>query len=268
MNSIIKYKKILFTVFILMVITSYVWFSYFKIDYSQTKWLSLQGYKSKGYEPYLEAVYTAEGKSCKDFIFGLGSSLAKNDKKILMSEISEDDLHYSIKYPMTFKQGGCTYQFGRGYIYIQEYNNLDEKKYPKRTTIRTTKVYDDFVGVVDIKYFKPDEIYKATARNANLLKVNQYCQKSIMLSSSERWMKVLDCHPEEYSREESYYFFKPFILEHPNFMYNIIVSEDVKIKFANKIQIERKNLKVYIEKFIPHINVFEKFKKNHNIIEE
>ncbi len=270
MHIVKKYKKLLLTTLILMLALLYVWFSYFRVDYSETKWLTLYGYKSKGYEPYLKTVYGASGDECKDFVFGLGKYLSKNEKNLLMADISEDDLHYTIRYPMNFKKGGCEYWFGRGYVGIQEYNDLDEKKYPRTTTLRNTKIYDGIVGMYDIKYFKPNETYSLGDKNTNSSVVNQYCQRYIFHPASipDKWAKIIDCHPQGFYGNRPFFFFEPFILKHPNFEYNIVVSEEVK-EDGTKDELKKVGLEEYIdEDFKPTKEMFEAFKEKYNIKEK
>ncbi len=267
-------------VFLLVVILSvYAWVRYFKIDYSETTWLTVQGYKSKGYVPYIKAVYSARGKECKEFIFGLGSSLARNEKQLLFAKVSEDDLRYTIRYPMNYKQGACEFWFGRGYVHIEERNELDEKKYPRTKAIRITQIYDGFVGVYDIKYFEPDAQYRLDRKDANPLQVNQYCQRSLDFSDeiyrdkdnkrqTKHWeYKRLICHPEGFYGKKPFFFFEPFVLKHLDFTYNIVVSEDVKGRYATEKQLKVNGLQAFVKGFSPSAKIFQTFKQKHNIKE-
>ena len=270
MKQIHKHQKTIILLLAIILLAGYIWVRYYKMDYSKTTWLTVQGYKSKGYVPYMKAIYAAGGKECEEFVFGLGSSLARNEKQLLFAKVSEDDLHYTIRYPMNYKQGKCEFWFGRGYVQIEERNALDEKKYPRDKTIRNTKIYDGFVGVFDIKYFKPTETYSLSDRNANPLQVNQYCQRYTFqpASNPSKWAKMIECHPEGFHGKKPFFLFKPFVLKHPDFVYNIIISEDVKGRYATEKELKQLGLEPYTdEDFSPSAKTFETFKQKYNIKE-
>ncbi len=279
MKQIHKHQKTIILLLAIILLAGYIWVRYYKMDYSKTTWLTVQGYKSKGYVPYMKAIYAAGGKECEEFVFGLGSSLARNEKQLLFAKVSEDDLHYTIRYPMNYKQGKCEFWFGRGYVQIEERNALDEKKYPRTEAIRNTKIYDGAVGMFDIKYFKPTETYSLSDRNANPLHVNQYCQRTLFFFNElytkeggnkgfRRYRyKNFDCHPEGYDSGESYFFFKPFMLKHPDFTYNIAMSEDVKGKSATKEELKQLGLEAFDEEFRPTAETFQTFKEKNHIKE-
>ena len=269
MKTLIKYKKYIIILLAIILPLGYFW-QRGQIDYEDTTWLTLKGYKSKGYEPYIKVAYGSEGEECKEFIWGLGDFLAQNIKRYYKADISEDDLHYSIRYPMNFTRGGCTFWVVKVYIMLQEYHDLDEKEYPKKTVSRALKIYDSTIGGYSIKYHKPNKQYRLNRVEANPLEINNYCQRSVFDGGDHvtgtQWLKVIECHPEGYSGKRSYFFFEPFVLEHPTFVVNLVM-DDIIYADADDKQAKNLGLKKYDERFESTKKHFQMFKEKYNIKE-
>ena len=77
----------------------------------------------------------------------------------------------------------------------------------------------------------------------------------------------MECHPEGYDRGESYFFFKPFMLKHPDFTYNIVMSEDVKGRYVTKEELKQLGLEAFDEEFHPTAETFQTFKEKNHIKE-
>ncbi len=146
------------------------------IDYNQTTWLEIKGFKTKGYDVHMSVGYGGEGEACKFFSFGLGHDVSKSSHLSFDANISKDDLHYTLRYPLNFNQGKCEFWAGGMEIRMEEYNTLDKKKYPKGD-LRRTKIFDDNVLVLNFTYQK-----KTYKENFNLNPLNLYCQRTVFFS--------------------------------------------------------------------------------------
>jgi hypothetical protein len=240
-----------------------------QIDYSDTTWLTIKGYKAKGFEPYIKVAYGSEGEACKEFVWGLGDFLAQNIKRVYEANITKDDLHYSIPYPMNFTRGGCTFWAVKVYVKLQEYNDLDEKEYPKDHVKRGIKIFDNTIGGYSIKYHKPNATYSLEDTEANLLVVNNYCKKFVFKGSynlQPQWIKTIACHPEGYSFKRSYFSFESFVLKHPVFTFNLAMDEKVYAR-TDPQHAKQLKLKLYNENFEPKKADFVRFKTQHKIEE-
>ncbi len=263
------YKKYIIAALAVLLLAGYLW-ERGRIRYDDTVWLTLQGYKSKGFEPYIKVAYGSEGEGCKEFVWGLGDYLAQNIKQYYFPQISEDDLHYTIRYPLYFKRGGCEFWAVRVYVNVQEYNDLDPKEYPRRTTKRALKIFDNTVGGFSIKYHKPNAQYRLDRIEANPLKIDNYCYKYVFAGSDRgdgpRWLKHIECHPNGFSFKRSYFFFEPFVREHPVFTFNLAIDEETKIWLIEGEE-KKLGLNVYDERFEPKEADFIRFKKQYGIKE-
>lgn len=242
--------------------------------YSNTKWLTVHGYKSKGYVPYLQAAYGTDSSECSEYIIGLDYELSKEKKLIYQATTSNDDLQYTIKYPMNFWAGGCEYWFVRGYVNIEEPNNLDEEIYGLQSVKRVEQIFAGFITAFDIRYHEPNETYYLDPLRANPKYLNIYCQRYLACDldkgeyiCSRPKRKVMRCHPEGYDSQESYYLFEPYMVANPNLNLNIVLSEDVKLRGtpqdAKRLGLEE--FPVDKDNFLAKKEYFQAFKTKYNI---
>ncbi len=269
MRYLKTHKKLYIFILLFALLAGYLW-ERGRIRYDDTVWLTLQGYKSKGFEPYIKVAYGSEGEECKEFVWGLGDYLAQNIKQYYFPQISEDDLHYTIRYPMNFKRGGCEFWAVRVYVNVQEYNDLDPKEYPRRNYRRAMKIFDNTVGSYSIKYHKPNATYSLDDYNANPPKVDNYCYKFVFdggdKTSGTQWIKKVECHPKGYSFKINYFFFEPFVRKHPVFTFNLAIEDETFARTEEK-KAKGIGLRVYDEHFEPTTADFERFKNRHGIKE-
>ncbi len=262
------------------------------VDYNETTWLQIEGFKSPGYDIYMSVGYGGEGDGCKFFSFGLGKDVSKSTHLHIDANISEDDLHYTLRYPLNFRQGECEFWAGGLEIRMEEYNDLDEKRYPKDKIIRRTKVFDDTVLVMNLYYQK-----QHFRDNLNLNPLNLYCQRTVHFfdiagddTDEEKPFFGAICH-----NTTSYkgmagilgaYYEVEFLKEHNPLTVNLLISEDIKcLHFCSDEDMEKaKELEVKERmyegsiydkptenplntRFIPSEKLFEDFKKRHKIEE-
>jgi len=264
------------------------------IDYNTTTWLEIKGYKSPGYNVYMNVAYGGEGKECKYFSWGLGADVSRSTDMTFDANISKDDLHYTLRYPLNFKQGKC--EFWAGYIEIgmEEYNDLDDKKYPKQSAIRISKIFDNKVLVMNLYYQKRD----FEDKNFNLDPINVYCQRYMFYSDiyaddTDEKVPVFGafCHtPKSYegltgligARYEV-----EFLKKHNPLTANLLISEDLKcskncsdeeMQRAKALGVSERMYRGSIydkpttnplnTRFIPSIKLFEAFKEKHHIKEQ
>ncbi len=260
------------------------------IEYNETTWLEIEGFKSPGYDLHMSVGYGGEGKECRFFSFGLGTSVGRSTHLNFDANISEDDLHYTLRYPLNFRQGKCEFWAGRIELRMEEYNDLDEKKYPKGD-LRRSKIFDDNVLVMNLTYQK--DTYRD---NFNLDPLNLYCQRIVYFSdiyADETDEKVpvflAICHnTTSYVNSHSMgvKYSVDFLKEHTPLRVNILISEDLKcsrncdeneMKKAEALGVKEKMIERYQKEypttnpistfFIPSEKLFEDFKKKHDIKE-
>ena len=261
------------------------------IEYNQTTWLQIKGFKSPGYDVHISVGYGGEGDACKFFSFGLGHDVSRSSYLHFDANISKDDLHYTLRYPLNFKQGKCEFWAGGMEIRMEEYNHLDEKKYPIDQAIRSTKIFDNPVLVLSFTY--QDKHYD---ENFNLDPLNLYCQRTIFFSdiyADDTDEKVplffATCHnTTSYVNVDSMgvNYSVAFLKKHNPLTINLLVSEDLKCsRNCNKEEMQRAKVLGVKEKmierrqkefptsnpistfFIPSQKLFEDFKQKHNIKE-
>ena len=260
------------------------------IEYNQTTWLEIKGFKTKGYDVYMSVGYGGEGEECKFFSFGLGHDVSKSSHLSFDANISKDDLHYTLRYPLNFKQGKCEFWAGGMEIRMEEYNTLDKKKYPKGD-LRRTKIFDDNVLVLNFTYQK-----KTYKENFNLNPLNLYCQRDVYymdIYADDTDEKVptfgATCHnTTSYVNVDSMgvNYSVAFLKKHNPLTINLLISEDLKCsRHCNQEEMQRAKVLGVKEKmveirgkhpptthiinhwFIPSQKLFEDFKKKHNIKE-
>jgi len=262
-----------------------------EIDYNQTTWLEIKGFKSPGYDVHLSVGYGGEGDECKFFSIGLGHEVSKSTHMQIDANISKDDLHYTLRYPLNFKQGKCEFWAGGIEIRMEEYNDLDISKYPKNRTIRMTKIFDDKVLVLNLTYQK--ETYKD---NFNLNPLNLYCQRDLFymdIYDDETDEKVPTfgaiCHNTTSNRQMNGLWADyqvDFLKEHNPLKVNLLISEDLKcsrtcseseMQKAKSLGVAEKMVEIrgvrkqvthiINELFTPSEQLFKDFKNKHNIKE-
>jgi len=262
-------------------------------DYNNTTWLEIKGYKTPGYDITMSVGYGGEGKECKFFSVGLGTDVSKSTHMMIDANISKDDLHYNIRYPLNFKQGKCEFWAGRIEIHMEEYNDLDIKKYPKNKSIRATKIFDEKVLVLDLSYQEED--YND---NYNLYPLNLYCQRTIFYSdlyddgtSEVKPLYFSICHNSTSVRQMNgiigAMYNVSFLKEHNPLKVNLLLSKDLKcsrtcseeeMQKAKALGVRKKMVEIYDERpptsnplntrFIPSEVLFSRFKKQYNIKEK
>ena len=261
------------------------------IEYNETTWLEIEGFKSPGYDLHMSVGYGGEGEECRFFSFGLGTSVGRSTYLNFDANISEDDLHYTLRYPLNFRQGKCEFWAGRIELRMEEYNDLDEKKYPKGD-LRRSKIFDDNVLVMNLTYQK--DTYRD---NFNLDPLNLYCQKTVHYSDiyndgtdEKKPIFFAICHNttsyEGMAGIVGAHYSVDFLKEHTPLRVNILISEDLKcsrncdeneMKKAEALGVKEKMVERYQKEypttnpisifFIPSEKLFEDFKKKHNIKE-
>ena len=262
-----------------------------EIDYAKTTWLEIKGFKSPGYDVHLSVGYGGEGDECKFFSIGLGHNVSKSTHMQIDANISKDDLHYTLRYPLNFKQGKCEFWAGGLEIRMEEYNDLDIKKYPKNRTIRMTKIFDDKVLVLNLTYQK--ETYKD---NFNLNPLNLYCQRDLFymdIYDDETDEKVPTfgaiCHNTTSNMQMNGLWATyqvEFLKVHNPLRANLLISEDLKcsrncseseMQKAKSLGVTEKMVEIrgvrkqvthiINELFTPSEQLFKNFKNKHNIKE-
>ena len=262
------------------------------IEYNQTTWLEIKGFKTKGYDVHMSVGYGGEGEECKFFSFGLGHDVSKSSHLSFDANISKDDLHYTLRYPLNFKQGKCEFWAGGMEIRMEEYNHLDEKKYPKGQTIRATKIFDRKVLVLNLTYQK-----KTYKENFNLYPLNLYCQKTVHYSDiyndgtdEKKSVFAATCHNttsyEGMAGIIGVHYSVDFLKQHTPLGVNLLISKDLKcsrhctqkeMQRVKALGVEEKmyngdindvpTTHILNRRFTPSQKLFEDFKKKHNIKE-
>jgi len=255
------------------------------IDYDKTTWLEIKGFKTPGYDVHLSVGYGGEGEECKFFSFGLGHDVGKSTRMEFDAKISKDDLHYTLRYPLNFKQGECEFWAGGMEISVEEYNDLDIKKYPKDKLIRNTKIFDRTVLTLNLTYQK--DTYED---NFNLNPLNIYCQRDVFymdIYADETDEKVPTfgaiCHNTTHYDGGAYYEVD-FLKKYNPLIANILISEDLKcskncddndMEKAKALGVNEKMHRGSIydkptekplnTRFIPSEKLFDNFKKKNKI---
>jgi hypothetical protein len=262
------------------------------IDYNQTTWLEIKGFKSPGYDVSMSVGYGGEGKECKFFSFGLGHDVSKSTDMHIDANISKDDLHYSLRYPLNFRQGKCEFWAGRVEVRMEEYNNLDSKKYPKGQTIRATQILDRAVLAFKLYYQKQD-----FRDNFNIDPLNLYCQRTVHYSDiykdgtdKKKAVYSILCHNttsyEGMTGIIGAYYEVDFLKKHNPLTVNLLISEDLKcsencneeeMQKAKTLGVTQKMYEGSIyekpttdirnRRFTPSKKLFEAFKNKHKIKE-
>ena len=261
------------------------------IDYNQTTWLEIKGFKSPGYDVSMSVGYGGEGEECRYFSFGLGRDVSRSTYMQIDAEISEDDLHYTLRYPLNFRQGKCEFWAGRVEVRMEEYNNLDSKKYPKGD-LRASKIFDRAVLTFNLYY--REQNFK---ENFNLNPLNIYCQRDVFYmdvyaDNTDEKIPTFGaiCHNTTSSAGMTgiigAYYEVDFLKKHNPLTVNIIISEDLKcsrncseeeMEKAKALGVTEKMVEIYEERppttktdnifFIPSENLFEEFKERYKIEE-
>ena len=260
------------------------------IDYDKTTWLEIKGFKTPGYDVHMSVGYGGEGEECKFFSFGLGHDVGKSTRMEIDAKISKDDLHYTLRYPLNFKQGECEFWARNIEISMEEYNDLDVKKYPKGD-LRASKIFDRVVLTLNLTYQK--DTYDD---NFNLNPLNLYCQRDVFymdIYADETDEKIPTfgaiCHnTTSYVHVDSMgaKYQVEFLKKHKPLTVNLLMSEDLKcskncsddeMKRAKSLGVTEKMHRGSIydkptekplnTRFIPSEKLFSDFKKKNNIKE-
>jgi len=261
------------------------------IDYNQTTWLEIKGFKSKGYDVSMSVGYGGEGEECKFFSFGLGHDVGKSTRMQIDANITKDDLHYTLRYPLNFKQGKCEFWGGSIEVHMEEYNDIDDIKYPKGEDLRSSVILDKKALVLDLTYQK--QTYKD---NFNLNPLNLYCQREVHYSDlyaddTDEKVTVFTaiCHnTTSYVHMHSMggYYEVGFLKKHNPLRVNLLMSEDLKcskncdedeMRKAKALGVTEKMIEIRGKRpsstqtinywFIPSVKLFEDFKNKYNIKE-
>lgn len=183
-------------------------------DYGDSEWFTLSGYKSKGYTPYLSVRFKTPSKAwhCTDAFFsmldGEMGRASKTAKLEYYATASEDGLHYEVKFPDSYFQGGCEYRAEGVTIRLEENNTLDPQ-WLKGTWMRQTKIRAGEVGWFglgkpgDDNYTLPDDylinpsyvLCRPWNSHASWIAVDVVRDAQ---GNPEKWVKEMKCQPEDF----------------------------------------------------------------------
>ena len=262
------------------------------IDYSKTIWLEIKGYKTPGYKVNMSVGYGGEGEECKFFSLGLGHDVSKSTHIQIDANITKDDLRYTLRYPLNFKQGKCEFWAGGIKIGMEEYNDIDSKKYPKGRDLRSSLIFDRPVLVMNLYYQK-----QKSTDNLNLNPLNLYCQRTVSIgdfygddTDEEKPFFTAICHNTTSNDGMTgiigAYYEIDFLKKHNPLTANLLISEDMKchqnctdedMMKAKTLGVTKKMIEsgagikpatdILYKWFIPSEKLFEDFKHKHKIEE-
>jgi len=194
--------------------------------------------------------------------------MSKSSNQTFDATISEDDLHYEIKYPLQFTQGECHFTARRIEIEVEEYHNLGEKD-KGNAFKRNTKILERVAATL-IVTFKERELTTDFVVNPG----NLFCQRTIfnmsLPSQPKQWMKSMVCKPEGHYGGFRQFFNIDYLKEHSPFLLNIVLSKDVHCRQCSKEDLKAKEMQLYDEthnKIISTQETFDLFKKQNGIKE-
>ena len=186
-------------------------------DYGDSEWFTLSGYKSKGYTPYLSVRFKTPSKAwhCTDAVFSIGEGIiyraSKKAKLEYYATASEDGLHYEVKFPYSYFQGGCEYRAELVAIMLEEDNTLDPQwlkgTWMRKTKIRTGEVGQLLVGETaesspgsDYNYpINPSYVLcRPLNRNSNTGWSEPEDIVRDAQGNPEKWIKEMECQPQDF----------------------------------------------------------------------
>ena len=273
------------------------------IDYSETKWQEIKGFKSKGYGFKVTIIYESKTDACREersffsAVDGTSGSyyIPKESTLDFDANISKDGLSYVLKYPLTFKEDLCEMWAQEITIDAHADENLQiSSDFEHLLTeadkkLRSNKKrYDDLFAESVVKIIHSSKVHEETYDYP----FNIYCQRSIFFEQKvnyvddetrekEVWRPTAYCRPTDFHEIKTVVFLDLLNEAYNPLNINILFSEDVKChRSCTDIQMNILGTKEKMyegnrydpattdtrnEKFMPSDILFKAFKKEHHL---
>ncbi len=270
------------------------------IDYSETKWQEIKGFKSKGYDINVTINYETKTDSCREersfFSAVDGSSgsyyIPQTQELSFDTNSSQDGVKYVINYPLNFRQKECEFL-------VQEMRVCASSNESRQTNSKFDSLYsteENRVRAEKDNYNRRfnEEVIKIIHspdkdKEEDQYRRNIYCQRSLFFgkkvnyvgdkrSEEEIWTPIAYCRRTVFSENLTVVYWD-LLKEHKPMVLNILLSEDIKCHGeCNDTQMSRLGMrdKIYDNKqekwpetdthykyFKPSETLFTEFKKLH-----
>ena len=224
------------------------------LDYTQTKWQEIKGFKSEGYGFKVTINYESKKEECseKQYFFSAvdgdyGSYDIPIERNLIFdANISQDRLSYVLKYPLNFKEDLC--EMWAKEITIDAYTHKDLERNSNFDHLLTEaekerqtnkKKYNDLFVERVVEIIHSSNVNEETHEESYDYPLNIYCQKSVYFGEEvnyiedeeiekEVWRPTAYCRPTGFQGMNTVIFLDLLNEKYNPLTLNILFSVDVK----------------------------------------